>query len=97
MLTAVRTADIVNDMRTISLSVSESDYEAFRRASKQKHQPIAQLIRDAMAVYRQERLEARSPLREVALLPGHRLVGTLPTREEVWEEIVAPRAEYLSR
>ena len=84
-------------MKTISLSVSESDYEAFQNASRQKRQSVAHLIRDAMAIYRQERLESRSPLTEVPALPGHRPVGVLPSREEVWDEIVAKRQEQGAR
>jgi len=43
-------------MKTISLAVSETDYEAYRRASHAQHRPIAQLIREAMAFYRTEKL-----------------------------------------
>lgn len=39
-------------MKTISLSVSEKDYEAFRAESLRAGRSIASLIRDAMADYR---------------------------------------------
>lgn len=44
--------DIVTNMKTISLSVSASDYEAFRAESARAGRSIASLIRDAMAQYR---------------------------------------------
>ena len=74
-------------MKTISVGVVDSDYESFRKASKAQGRPIAQLIREAMAFYRQERLEQRTPLREVPALAGHRLVTDLPDRAELYDEM----------
>jgi hypothetical protein len=75
------------DMKIISVSVSASDYEAFRRAAQAQHRPIAQLIRDAMALYRATELQERTPLTDVAVLPGHRPRGPLPTRAELYDEM----------
>lgn len=80
------THDIVIDMRTISVSVLDTDYESFRRASTAQGRPIAQLIREAMSLYRREHIEPRTPLRQVPILPGHRLVAELPTREDLYDE-----------
>lgn len=44
-------SDIVFDMRTISLAVSEKNYELFRERAKAENRSIASLIRDAMADY----------------------------------------------
>ena len=44
-------SDIVFDMKTISLSVSEKDYELFRDEAKRQQRSIASLIREAMAVH----------------------------------------------
>ena len=38
-------------MRTISLSVSEKDYESFRDEAQRSNRSIASLIREAMAVH----------------------------------------------
>jgi hypothetical protein len=46
-------SDIVTNMKTISLSVSEKDYEAFRAESVRAGRSIASLIRDAMSDYRE--------------------------------------------
>ncbi len=77
------------DMKTISLSVSSDDYEAFRRGARRSKRPIAQLIREAMAFYRQERLEEKSRLDEIPVLVGPRPVSDLPGRAELYEEIFA--------
>jgi hypothetical protein len=74
-------------MKTISVSVSESDYEAFREAAARESRPIAQLIRDAMAEYRARRLPERSPLRQLPVLAGHRPLAPLPSRSETYDEI----------
>ena len=79
-------------MRTISVTISEDDYQAFRLASKHQKRPIAQLIRDAMACFRKERLEARPRLAELPRLLGHRSLTAPPSRFQVYDEI-ATRTE----
>jgi hypothetical protein len=54
------------------------DYEAFRFAAKKQNRSIALLIREAMAEYRVSKLEVKTRLLDIPVLPGHRLVGTLP-------------------
>lgn len=44
-------SDIVFNMRTISLAVSEKNYELFRERATVENRSIASLIRDAMAQY----------------------------------------------
>lgn len=74
-------------MKTISVGVLDADYESFRQASKVQGRPIAQLIREAMAVYRREHLERRLPLRDVPTLAGHRPMAELPDRGALYDEI----------
>lgn len=50
-------------MKTITINVSEPDYEAFRRASKRLGRPTSELIREAMEQYRRERLQPSGDLR----------------------------------
>lgn len=78
-------------MKTISVAVSEEDYEAFRHAAGESGRSIAQLIREAMAVYRQERLERRTPLQDLRILAGHRPLTPLPDRGELDDEIFGDR------
>jgi hypothetical protein len=74
-------------MKTISVSVSKADYEVFRRASKRLQRSIAQLIREAMSLYREERLEQKDRLLELPVVVGHRPLGSLPSRAELYDEM----------
>lgn len=74
-------------MKTISVSVSKEDYEAFRREARRASRSIAQLIREAMALYREQRLEEKARLVELPVLVGHKPLLPLPARDEVYEEI----------
>jgi len=74
-------------MKTISLSVSKIEYDAFKRAAKEEGRPVAQLIREAMAYYRAERMQLRTPLDEVPVLLGHRPLSEPPSRQVLWDEI----------
>ena len=78
--------DILVDMKRVSISLSEAEYEAFREASRKSGRSIAQLVREAMTFYREERLQPRTRLRGVPVLPGHRPLGELPPRAELYEE-----------
>lgn len=78
---------MIIDMKSISLSVSEEDYEAFRAAAEREGQSIAALIRDAMSFYRRERLQARPPLERLPVLAGHQPLTPLPSRATVYDEM----------
>lgn len=74
-------------MKTISVSVSEGDYEAFRAVAEAEGRSIALLIREAMANYRATVLERRTRVKALPVLVGHRATGALPTREEIYDEV----------
>jgi hypothetical protein len=76
-------------MRTISVAVRPEDYEFFRRSARKRKMPIAQLIREAMALYRLEKLEEKPRLAELPVLIGHRPLSPLPGRPEVYDEVFA--------
>jgi hypothetical protein len=78
-------------MKTISLSVSEEDYESFRKVAEAEGRSVALMIREAMAAYRVQVLEQRKPLRSLPVLAGHRQIAPLPTRDEIYTEIHAKR------
>ena len=80
-------------MKTISVGVLDTDYDSFRQASKAQGRPIAQLIREAMSLYRQDHIERRTPLRAVPTLAGHRLVADLPARDELYDDVFRPDRE----
>ena len=79
-------------MKMISVSVLSEDYEAFRRSARRRKLPIAHLIREAMALYRVERLEERPRLTELPVVIGHRPLSALPGRDEVYDEIFSAHA-----
>ena len=78
-------------MKTISVAILEPDYEAFRQAAQKEGRPIAQLIREAMALYRRERLELNPRLTDLPVLPGPRPLRGMPTRPEIYDEIYDDR------
>lgn len=95
--TAPGIIDIVGDMKTISVSVSSQDYEAFRRSARRSKRSIAQLIREAMAFYRQEKLDQKRRLAELPALAGHRAVSSLPGKAELYEEIFGEKGGAIAR
>ncbi|MGE0491462.1 MAG: ribbon-helix-helix protein, CopG family [Vulcanimicrobiota bacterium] len=74
-------------MRTISISVSEEDYEAFRAHAHRTDRPIAELMREAMRLYREERLQPLERLERLPLFEGHQPVAALPERFELYDEM----------
>jgi hypothetical protein len=85
--------DIVIDMKTISVAVSESVYEEFRKAARESDRSIAQLIREAMKLYRDLHLGKKKPLHHVDVFPDCRLTGTLPARQETRDEMSLERLD----
>ena len=91
-------SDIVTDMKTISLSVSEKDYEAFRDEAARQNRSIASLIREAMAVHLAmgpvtAGAEGEGPPARPRSLEGlsaeavRRVIGTGPGRYEIIAEV----------
>lgn len=74
-------------MKTISVSVSESEYEEFREEARRSHRSIAQLIREAMTYFREQRLAPRTRLEDLPVLAGHQMLGELPSRDVVYDEM----------
>lgn len=81
--------NIIYDMKAISVAVSEEDYEEFRSVANREGRSIAQLIREAMALYRETKMKRRPPLHDLPQLVGHQLVAALPSRSEIYDEIYA--------
>jgi hypothetical protein len=75
-------------MKTISVTVSSEDYEVFRQVASSEGRSIAQLIREAMAYYRAEKLRRSTRLTKLPVLAGHRALGPLPSRADVYDEIL---------
>jgi hypothetical protein len=83
---------MINDMKTISLSVSDEEYAKFQQISAHIDRPVAQLIRAAMVHYRTTVLEPKERLTELPLLYGHRPTAPLPGRAELYDEVFGEKA-----
>ena len=52
-------------MKTITVNVSEHVYRDFQDYARQQDRPTSELIREAMAVYRDQRIRPRRSLRDL--------------------------------
>lgn len=77
-------------MRPISVHVAESDYQRFKMLAARKCRPVAELIREAMAVYlgQLQRKQTCSFLDIPAHDSGDLLRGW--SRSELMDEIIEP-------
>jgi hypothetical protein len=83
-------SDIVIDMRTISLAVSEKNYELFRELAQTEDRSIASLIRDAMAQYIEGTAIAKTGAAPAAPEAGTTVVQQLlpgPGRYRIYAEV----------
>lgn len=78
-------SDIIFDMRTISVAVSEKNYELFRQRAHAEDRSIASLIRDAMAEYLRPTAPARTLSGEGAEVAKELLPG--PGRYRIYAEV----------
>jgi len=74
-------------MRTLRLTLTDSEYEAFQRAAEAAHRPMGQLLREAVTTFQREKVERKAPLRDLPVLPGHRPLADLPSRADLYEEM----------
>ena len=51
-------------MKTITINVSEPVYEEFREYARKTDRKASELIREAMELFRQQRMQRRTSLRE---------------------------------
>lgn len=72
-------------MRTISLAVSEKNYELFRERAQAENRSIASLIRDAMASYLDAEGSAKGAGDGAARVVGQMLPG--PGRYRIYAEV----------
>jgi hypothetical protein len=53
-----------NHMKTITINVSEPVYDEFRQYARKVDRKAAELIREAMELYRQQHMQRRTTLRD---------------------------------
>ena len=77
--------DIIIDMKSISVSVHEDDYEVFRAHAKREGRSIAELVREAMRLYGRQ-LGELNRLEHIPVLDGPRPKGTMLEKSEIYDE-----------
>ena len=74
-------------MRALRVTVSDSEYDALEKVAAAQSRTLEELIRDALMAVRSGFAEAQKPLRDLPLLPGHRPLTELPSRDDLYEEM----------
>jgi hypothetical protein len=76
-------------MRTLRVTVSDSEYDAIQKVADARNRSVEQLIQETLASFQHETagVQAPLPLRDLPLYPEHRLVADLPSRADLYEEI----------
>lgn len=82
-------------MKTVVVAIPESEYEAYRQAASERDQPVDELLQEAVKLYRVERLAGRQRLEDLPVFDGHRLVGEIPTRHAIYDEMFDERDDDL--
>lgn len=78
-------------MKTITINVSEPVYAEFRSASKSMGRPTSELIREAMELYRQERLKPRQDLEGFRPRSGGKVLDDLSRDDDLLGEMLEDR------
>ncbi|MDZ7791051.1 MAG: ribbon-helix-helix protein, CopG family [Xanthomonadales bacterium] len=79
-------------MKTITINVSEPVYAEFRSASKSLGRPTSELIREAMELYREERLRPKRSLERFRPRSAGRVLSDLTAEDDLLEEMLEDRA-----
>jgi hypothetical protein len=74
-------------MKTISLYVSEKTYTEFKKYAEHQERPVAEVIREAMELYRDSRIQPRTSLRRMPISRKPKLKRRW-TRGEIQEELL---------
>lgn len=77
-------------MKTITINVSETAYEDFRRASRSLGRSTSELIREAMETYRRERLRPPTDLRAFRPRSLGRVLEPLDRGDDLLDEMLRP-------
>lgn len=77
-------------MKTITINVSEPVYAEFQAASKSAGRPTSELIREAMELYRRERLRPLGDLTGYRPRSAGRVLRPLSTDDDLLDEMLRP-------
>ena len=75
-------------MKTISVNVSEPVYEAFLDHAQRTDRTAAELIREAMELFRQERIQPRTSLAALKPLDLGKSLRPLSSRDDLLGEML---------
>lgn len=76
-------------MKAITINVSEPVYAEFRAASRSMGRPTSELIREAMELYRQERLRPRRDLTGFRPRSAGQVLKDLAAHDDLLEDMLA--------
>jgi hypothetical protein len=74
-------------MKPISVHVAEDDYRSFKALATLRDRPVAELIREAMAVYLQRESQTSRSVLEIPPHPSGKMLRRW-TRGELYDEML---------
>ena len=75
-------------MKTITVNVSEPVYSDFREFARRQDRPTSELIREAMALYRDQRIRPRGSLRDLPALALGEVLQPVSSDDDVLDEML---------
>lgn len=75
-------------MKTITFNVSEPVYRTFQEYAREHDRTTSELIREAMAVYCDERMQSRQTLRNLSPLSLGKVLRPLKANDDLMEEMI---------
>jgi hypothetical protein len=75
-------------MKTISVNVSEPVYEDFVEYARRTDRTAAELIREAMELFRAQRIAARSSIKTLGPLDLGEVIGPLECEDDLLGEML---------
>jgi hypothetical protein len=79
-------------MKTLSLTLPETDYEALQKTAEAEGRSVADLVHEAVTFYREHKYKATTPLHDLPVFSGHQSVLPLPSRSELYDEVLEARS-----
>jgi predicted transcriptional regulator len=80
--------DIYGYMKTISVNVSEPVYQDFLEYARRTDRTAAELIREAMELYRAQRIAARRSIRGLAPMDLGEIIAPLDSEDDLLGEML---------
>ena len=75
-------------MKTITINVSEPVYSDFREYARRQDRPTSELIREAMTLYRDQRIRPRGSLRDLTPLALGEVLRPLTVEDDLLDEML---------